>query len=104
VKVHLGGGTILEATRVAQDILAAWTTASTDQHRGIVWSVFDIIRIRELSASGRTQRLRRCSHSHVDKAVPTGVQAGTSNSRRGRSRGHRGPGRYRGRCGATGAV
>lgn len=39
--------TILEATRVAQDIPAAWATASPDQRRRIVWSVFEIIRIRE---------------------------------------------------------
>jgi acyl-CoA reductase-like NAD-dependent aldehyde dehydrogenase len=38
---------ILDATRLAQDIPAAWATASPDQRRRIVWSVFDIIRIRE---------------------------------------------------------
>lgn len=38
---------ILEATRLAQNIPAAWATASPDQRRRIVWSVFDIIRIRE---------------------------------------------------------
>jgi hypothetical protein len=37
---------ILDATRLAQDISAAWATASPDQRRRIVWSVFDIIRIR----------------------------------------------------------
>ena len=38
---------ILEATRLAQDIPAAWATASADQRRRIVWSVFEIIRIRK---------------------------------------------------------
>lgn len=38
---------ILEATRLAQDISAAWATASPDQRRRIVWSTFEIIRIRE---------------------------------------------------------
>lgn len=58
---------ILEATRLAHDIPAAWATGSPDQRRRIVWSVFEIIRIRGagLSASGRSQRPRRCSRSHV---------------------------------------
>jgi DNA invertase Pin-like site-specific DNA recombinase len=38
---------ILEATRLAQDIPAAWATASPDQRRRIVWSAFEIIRVRE---------------------------------------------------------
>lgn len=38
---------ILEATRLAQDIPVAWATASPDQRRRIVWSTFEIIRIRE---------------------------------------------------------
>jgi hypothetical protein len=37
----------LEATRLAQDIPAAGATASADQRRRIVWSVFEIIRIRQ---------------------------------------------------------
>jgi len=39
--------TILEAMRVARDIPVAWATASADQRRRIVWSVFETIRICE---------------------------------------------------------
>jgi hypothetical protein len=38
---------ILDATRLAQDIPATWATASADQRRRIVWSTFEIIRVRE---------------------------------------------------------
>ena len=36
-----------EAPQLAQDIPAAWATGSPDERRRIVWSVFEIIRLRE---------------------------------------------------------
>jgi hypothetical protein len=66
---------VLEATRLAQDIPAAWETASPDQRRRIVRSVFESSgSAREgSSACGRGQPRATARAHQFDTAVPTGV-------------------------------
>jgi hypothetical protein len=72
---------ILGATRLAQDIPAAWARVSADQRRRIVWSTFEIIRIRGgkiISVRPRSTTAPLLALTSSINAVPTGFEPAIS--------------------------